>query len=278
MRRNNSTNKYTIFKAKHPKLHIANAFISMFLPFCLVGLFLAIFKVVDGRAVLAIYSICGSLVLGGGLTLCVAVDYDKEVFWRLNVYLIAIGALILFANIFCACNKTLGIEFDEKLLNFQLCCYLSVFWLLLTYSISREAITDHIASNTHLNENQLDERKAGFFNFLWYRRIHKEFGIGWIYYFNAFFTIILFLFLIGTSFLAFLKSISNVVILLSLIAALLSIILGIFVLATAAKNKKSYHKTRRKQLLGNISYFYEIASIAVVLLFAWLQIRQFIAL
>lgn len=278
MRRNNSTNKYTIFKAKHPKLHIANVFISMFLPFCLVCLFFAIFKWIDGREVLAIYSMFGSFVLGGGLTLYVAVDYDKEVFWRLNVYPIAIGALILFANIFCACNKTLGIEFDEKLLSFQLCCYLSVLWLLLIYFISREAITDHIASNTHLNENQLDKRKTGFFNFLWYRKIHKEFGIGWIYYFNAFFTIILFLFLIGTSFLAFLKSISNVVILLGLIASLLSIILGIFVLVTAAKNKKSYHKTRRRHLLANIPYFYEIASIAVVLLFAWLQIRQFIAL
>ena len=278
MRRNNSTNKYTIFKAKHPKLHIANAFISMFLPFCLVGLFFAIFKVVDGRAVLAIYSICGSFVLGGGLTLCVAVDYDKEVFWRLCVYPIVIGALIVVCNIVCACNKELCSALNENLLTLQLTCYLSVFYFLLSYFIGRESITDYISAKTHLNEDQIDKRKNGFLNYLWYQKIHKEFDIGWIYYFNAFFTIILLLFLIGTSFLAFLKSISNVVILLGLIASLLSIILGTFVLVTAAKNKKSYHKTRRRHLLANIPYFYEIASIAVVLLFTWLQIKYFIAL
>ena len=278
MRRNNSTNKYTIFKAKHPKLHIANAFISMFLPFCLVGLFLAIFKVVDGRAVLAIYSICGSLVLGGGLTLCVAVDYDKEVFWRLSIYPIVIGALIAVYNIVCACNKELCSALNENLLTLQLTCYLSVFYFLLSYSIGRESITDYISAKTHLNEDQIDKRKNGFLNYLWYQKIHKEFDIGWIYYFNAISTIVLFLFLIATSILAFSKAIANIVIALGAMATVMLIVFGLFMLTMSAKNKKSYLTGARKRLLSKIPYFGEIANIALILLFAWLQIKCFIAL
>ena len=133
MKQSNLQSKYIVFKAKHPKMHIANILLSMFLPFCILSLLLIFFKVESGREVLAIYSIVGSFVLGGGLTLCIAVDHNKEVFWRLNVYLIGIGALIMICNIFCAYNKSLFVELDEALLSFQLTCYLSIFYFINSF-------------------------------------------------------------------------------------------------------------------------------------------------
>lgn len=278
MRYSNLSSKYVAFKSKHPKLHIANIFVSAFLPFCVSLLLMIIFNGMNGHVAFLAYTIVGSLVLGGGLTLCVAVDYDKEVFWRLNVYPIVIGALIVVCNIVCACNKELCSALNENLLTLQLTCYLSIFYFLLSYSIGREGITDYISAKTHLNEDQIDKRKKGFFNYLWYRKIHKEFGMGWIYYFNAFSTIILFSFFIGTSILAFSKALANIVIAIGVMATVMLIIFGLFMLTMAVKNKKSYLKGARKRLHSKIPYFGEIANIALVLLFAWLQIKCFIAL
>ena len=277
MLQNNSINRYAAFKKKHPKLHIANAFLSMFLPFCIVGLLMAIFEVIDGREALGVYAMVGSFVLGGGLLLCVMVDYDEEVFWRLNVYPTIIGFLVTFGNLFLACTNIPGIEFDEARLDFQLCCYLSAFNCLISYAASREAISDCILAHTGLSKEQLEDRTEGLLNKLWYRRIHQESGAGWIYYFNAFFTVVLFLYSIGKVILVFSKTIANIVMALGLLAALLSIILQLFVVAMAAKNKKSYHKTRKK-LLGRIPFFSEISCVVSILVLVWLQIEYFIAL
>ena len=278
MRQSNSSSKYVAFKAKHPKLHIANIFVSAFLPFCVSLFLMIIFNGMNGHVAFLVYTIVGSLVLGVGLTLCVAVDYDKEVFWRLSVYPIVIGALIVVCNIVCACNNELCSALNENLLTLQLACYLSVFYFLLSYSISRESITDYISAKTHLNEDQIDKRKNGFLNYLWYQKIHKEFDIGWIYYFNAISTITIFLFLIATSILAFSKAIANIAIALGVMATVSSIIFGLFMFTMATKTKKSYLKDTRKRLHSKIPYFGEIANIALVLLFAWLQIKCFIAL
>ena len=131
----------------------------MFLPFCIVGLLMAIFEVIDGREALGVYAMVGSFVLGGGLLLCVMVDYDEEVFWRLNVYPTIIGFLVTFGNLFLACTNIPGIEFDEARLDFQLCCYLSAFNCLISYAASREAISDCILAHTGLSKEQLEEMR-----------------------------------------------------------------------------------------------------------------------
>ncbi len=279
MNRSNLKSKYIAFKAKHPKIHIANILLSMFLPFCIVSLLLIFFKVEPGRGVLAIYSIVGSFVLGGGLALCVAVDYDKEVFWRLNVYPIVIGALITICNVFCAYNKLPCFELDEALLSFQLTCYLSIFYFLISYFSSvRGAVSDYISARTHLNENQIDKRKQGIFNCLWYRKIHKDFGMGWIYYLNVFFSVMLTLFLIGSGILVFSKKAAKLVLILGLLTSLAGIIFGVYILAAAVKNKRSYFKSKRKNLLNKIPYFEEVGNAVMFLLFAWLQVKSFIAI
>jgi hypothetical protein len=57
-------NKYQVFRTKHPRWHVVNALLSMFLPFCLVALTAFIMKVDDSRVILAIYAMFGSFVLG----------------------------------------------------------------------------------------------------------------------------------------------------------------------------------------------------------------------
>lgn len=278
MKQNSLSSKYLVFKEKHPKLHILNVFVSMFLPFCLLGLVFMIFEVVEGRDILGIYSIVGSLVLGIGLTLCVAFDYRKEHFWRVCVYPIAIGAVITVGNAFCAYSNKLETEFNEALLEFQLYCYISIFWFLVCYGLSREAITEHLSSKTHLNEEQLDDRKEGFFNWLWYSQIHNEFKIGWIYYFNVVCTVVNFLFFIATSILVLFKSVADIVITLGLLSAFLSITLDVFMLATAVKNKRSYYNRKKKGLLNKIPYSYEIGDIILVFVFVFLMVKSYTAL
>ena len=102
--------------------------------------------------------------------------------------------------------------------------------------------------------------------------------MGWIYYFNAISTIVLFLFLIATSILAFSKAIANIVIALGAMATVMLIVFGLFMFTMSAKNKKSYLTGARKRLLSKRPYSGEIGNIALILLFAWLQIKCFIAL
>jgi hypothetical protein len=271
-------NKYQVFRTKHPRWHVVNALLSMFLPFCLVALTAFILKVDDSRVILAIYAMFGSFVLGGGLLLCVATDYDKEVFWRLNIYPISIGALITLGNLFCACSTIFDGSFDSRLLHYQLCCYLSVFWCLLLYGLGREHIEDMLLRKTCLNAGQMDKKKKGFFNYLWYRKIHREVGIGWLYYFNAILTMSILLSLIGVSILVLHKSIPKIVMPLPILTAAGTIILELFVLVNTVKNKKKYFRTNKKSFLRKIPYFYEVGSIASVVLFTWLQIKAFLAL
>ena len=271
-------NKYYSFRKKHPMWHMANALLSMFLPFGLVALTTVILEPAEGCAVLAIYAMVGSLVLGGGLLLCVATDYDKEVFLRLNVYPIAIGTLITVGNLFCACSESISSNFDRGVLQYQLVCYLSVFWFSLLYSLAREAIMDCISRKTRLNENQIDKRTEGFFNHCWYRKIHKEYGIGWIYYFNAILTTAIVLFLIGTTVLVFHKNIAKFVMPLSLFTSLGMAFLAVFALINGIKNKKSYFCSNKKRLLGRIPYFYDLAEIASVFALVWWQIKCYIAI
>jgi ABC-type nickel/cobalt efflux system permease component RcnA len=124
----------------------------------------------------------------------------------------------------------------------------------------------------------MDKKKKGFLNYLWYRKIHKEYGIGWLYYFNAIFTMSIFLSLSGTIVLVLHKSTPKIVMPLPILTAAGTMILELFVLVNTVKNKKKYFRTNKKSFLRKIPYFYEIGSIASVVLFTWLQIKAYLAL
>ena len=102
--------------------------------------------------------------------------------------------------------------------------------------------------------------------------------MGWIYYLNVFFTVMLTLFLIGSGILVFSKKAAKLVLILGLLTSLAGIIFGVYILAAAVKNKRSYFKSKRKNLLNKIPYFEEVGNAVMFLLFAWLQVKSFIAI
>jgi hypothetical protein len=184
----------------------------------------------------------------------------------------------MLVSIFCIYNNRISQQLDGDYLVFQLTCFLCVFWFSVSYSIAREAITDHVSKKSKLTVNQIDDRQEGFFNRLWYQEIHQEYGIGWIYYYNVIYTTALFLLLIGTIALFFHRFIANIVMPLCWIVAAGLIGLEIFVLVCGKKYKKNYFGTQRRGLLGKVPYFYEFASFATILLFAWMPLKYFIRL
>lgn len=250
----------------------------MFSPVVLVFLVVLIFGFTEGLGILLAYAVFGSFILGIGLASCVAAKYNKEFFWRWGIYPIAIGAVIVVGNVICAHSERIAQVLTEDLLSFQLFCYIGVFWSMLLYYVARDAMEDHLARKTRLTKKQIDDRKNGFFNILWYREIHKEYGIGWMYYFIVFYTTVLMLLLIGTAALVLHRIAIQIVMPLCLVTAIGSIILELFVFAVGRKNKKSYHKTNKKRLLAKIPGYYEIAIIAVVVVLTYWQMRFYLDL
>jgi len=269
MKENKSPNKYRAFREKHPKLHIANAFVSLFGPIALLGIIVLVFKEYNGRETFGIYSVAGSFILAIGLVLLVATDYDKDIFWHFTVYPVILGLLITIANLI-AYYTSVGLMFGEKLLEFQLCCYLVAFISGVEYFGSRKAINDRIMIITRLKQDDIDDRKEGFWNYIWYNRIHKEFGLGCMYYVNIFTTTSLFLFFVCTVFLVFVKSV-NVCFCLGIISTLLVIVCLLHLVVMAVKRKKSYSPSKKgRGLLSRIPYFYDWGGILMEFLMIYI--------
>ncbi len=271
--------KYAKFKKKHPKLHIANSAMSLLLPVCILVVCLLIFPPIKGREILAVYSGVGSIALGVGLLLCVLAEYTLYAFFKCTIYPVIIGFFMAVGNALCACNEKLGAGFEENELFYQLTCYISlIFTLILYFTIIRETITDLIYRKTKLTENQMDDKKEGFLNSLFYCKIHREYKIGFIYYFNALYVFLSFAFLVGAYIIPLYTEIARLLLPLGLATLFLTLAFNLFAIVMSVKNKKSYWKTGGEKGIRAIPYFAEIGSILLLGLFALLQLETYFKL
>ncbi|MBQ8567400.1 MAG: hypothetical protein IJ445_07455 [Clostridia bacterium] len=260
--KNNDVTRYEKFRKKHKRLHYLNGFVNFVTPFCLVGLALLIFKPIEGREVLAVYAMVGSFILTIGLMLCLATDYSRYAFFKLNVFFVAIGTILMVLFTVFTCYENIGVELNENILAFQLLCFLALFLHSIGYLTSREAVEDYIAKRTHLNENQMDKRKEGFFNYWWYKKLHKEYGIGFIYYVNVFVTLTLVLFFMCTCALFFSQYLKHIALILCILSACFVTLVEVFAFAQALRNGKSYSEEKnRKSPIKRIPYIFEIGNI-----------------
>ena len=238
--KNNDVTRYEKFRKKHKRLHYLNGFVNFVTPFCLVGLALLIFKPIEGREVLAVYAMVGSFILTIGLMLCLATDYSRYAFFKLNVFFVAIGTILMVLFTVFTCYEDIG------------------------YLTSREAVEDYIAKRTHLNENQMDKRKEGFFNYWWYKKLHKEYGIGFIYYVNVFVTLTLVLFFMCTCALFFSQYLKHIARILCILSAFFVTLMQVFAFAQALRNGKSYFvEKNRRSPIERIPYIFEISGIII---------------
>ena len=271
---NEFSKRYDEFKKRHPRLHAVNGILSFIVLPALIFLAWGIFGIEEGRDILMAYAILGSMVFGAGMAIWVYFSYHKDFFLLIGVYPIAIGAAVTVVNGFLASAKLPWLTFDPVLLRYQLCCYISALGFAAIYATARDTMTDYICARTKLTEKQFDRRKDNFINYMWYRKIHKERGIGRLYYFNAIHTVLLAVFLIGTSLLLFWKALATPLMLLGLIAGLSSAVLGFFIFARAGKTKSRVYVKQKGKIPRN-PYVSALGSIAMVLLFVWIQLQQF---
>ncbi|MBR2327847.1 MAG: hypothetical protein IKA51_04415 [Clostridia bacterium] len=273
---NDKSNKYVKFKKKHPKLHVVNVFASCFLPLLLVAVF-GLLSVIDGRDLLIVYAAFGSLIFGLGLSFWAYSDYDTDILKNFSGYCIGIGALICAFNLFLACSNSPSIKIEDSLLNAQILLYMYILFIVcLPYVAVRDAMKDYISSYTGLTTNQIEKRTEGFLNYLFYSKIHKEKGIGGLYYLNGLFIISVVLSLVTVTLLIYVKSLLNTVLIISMISAALSVILNLFELMMFFKHKKNYYKSSGNRPFFSKSPYAEIVRIILILVLTWVLIRDYI--
>lgn len=195
----------------------------LILPICLFSIMNFIFDA-PGSAWIVIGYI-GSFIVGVGLFNLMMIFAKSSLGLRFSLILTLIGGALIVVSELLVFNSHL---FNEDLVNYYFISLIFIIATLIFYAFFRGSVNSYLQNCKKISKTNINKHKKGKRNYWWYEELHREFGIGKIYYLNKIYTILFSVVLFLHLILGFFKITSLITCSLSIIIYILSAIMWLF--------------------------------------------------
>lgn len=207
--------------------------IFLILPICLLAIMNFIFDAPGSAWVVIGY--IGSFIVGVGFFNLMMKFAKLSIGIKFSLFSVLIGGALIAVSELLVFNSHL---FNEDLVNYYFISLIFIIATLIFYAFFRGSVNYYLQNCKKISKTNINKHKKGKRNYWWYEEIHKEFGIGKIYYLNKIYTILFLSVFSLHLILGFFKVTSIITCLLSIILYVFSAIMWLF---TSIQNNIEEH-------------------------------------
>ncbi len=184
------------FKEKHPVLYyviVFSAVLGMMMPFAIYSLIMInYFGASTPVNFWWLIGFVGCLIMGVGVFNIFAALLNQYLGHWFTALMFGAGGILVALSCVLTFNNTFSAIISQEIHDFWFFASLSMIFPFFNFVMFRSSVKAWMKRTHSVGKKRFGEMRKGVLNFWFYNRIHKEVGLGGVYYLNAAYVVLFF--------------------------------------------------------------------------------------